>query len=273
LSYKNKLRGWLEKNEQTKAFLLVLWRFFSPLLKLVNLKAIPGYVWFIRDWRRYVAAGGVAKVSDLYPCVLDKTSTTQFDPQYLYQAVWGLKKITASSPVEHVDVGSEISFVGMLSAVTTVTFVDIRPVNVILDGFSCKEGSVLDLPYDSQSVESLSCMHVIEHIGLGRYGDPLDPDGSIKACCELARIIAPNGRLYFTVPISGDKGKAVKVHFNGLRNFSIKEVISYFPDLELVSFSMVNGKGEFLQDVEPENATVSMGGFGDYGLGLFEFRR
>jgi len=234
---------------------------------------IPGYVWFICDWRRYKAAGGEAKVSDWYPCVLDRTSTTAFDPQYFYQAVWGLKKIMASSPIEHVDVGSEIGFVGMLSAVTNVTFVDIRPVEIQLECFSCLEGSILALPYDSETVASLSCMHVIEHIGLGRYGDPLDPNGSVNACQELARVVAPGGRLYITVPICGEKGALVKVHFNGLRNFSIKEVISYFPELELVSFSMVNGNGDFIQDIKPENAMVTMSGFVDYALGMFELKR
>jgi hypothetical protein len=273
LSVKLILQQWLAEHERFKALFLVLWRCFSPLFRLVNLRVIPGYFWFIRDWLRYKAAGGTAKISDWYPCVLDKTSTTTFDPQYFYQAVWGLKKIMASSPEKHVDVGSEISFVGMLSAVTNVTFVDIRPIRAQLERFSCLEGSIVSLPYDSGSVESLSCMHVIEHIGLGRYGDPLDPDGSTKACHELARVISPGGMLYITVPIYGDKKAVVKVNFNGLRNFSAKEVISYFPDLELVSFSMVHGNGEFAQDVEPENATVTLSGFTDYALGMFEFRR
>jgi len=273
MKLKSTIERWLSNNLGAKRTFLLVWRFFSPLLRLINLRVIPGYFWFIRDWRSYNAAGGAAKISDWYPCFLDKTATTTFDPQYFYQAVWGMKKIVASSVAEHVDVGSEIGFVGMLSAVTNVTFVDIRPVSIQLEGFSCQEGSIVSLPYESETIGSLSCMHVIEHIGLGRYGDPLDPNGSIKACHELERVLSPGGMLYITVPIYGDNDTSMKVHFNGFRNFGVKDVISYFPDLELVSFSMVNGNRDFVQNVEPENVTIVMNGFVDFALGMFEFRK
>ena len=273
MNLKSKIGQWLTVHLGAKRIFLLVWRFFSPLFRIVNLRVIPGYFWFIRDWLRYKAAGGVAKFFDWYPCVLDKTSTTAFDPQYFYQAVWGFRKINASSVNEHVDVGSEIGFVGMLSAVTNVTFVDIRPVSIQLEGFSCKEGSIVSLPFEAGTVDSLSCMHVIEHIGLGRYGDPLDPEGSKKACHELERVVSPGGVLYISVPIFGDKDASMKVYFNGFRNFGIKDVISYFPNLKLVSFSMVNGNGDFVQNVEHEKVSIIMSGFVDSALGMFEFRK
>ncbi len=78
-------------------------------------------------------------------------------------------------PARHVDVGSRVDLVGFLTAITEVTFVDIRPLEVDIEGLTPIAGSVLDLPFEDGALESVSCLHVAEHIGLGRYGDPLDP--------------------------------------------------------------------------------------------------
>ncbi len=47
-----------------------------------------------------------------------------------------------------------------------------------------------------------SCMHTIEHIGLGRYGDPLDAVGDQTALSELQRVVAPGGSLLIVVPVA-----------------------------------------------------------------------
>ena len=77
---------------------------------------------------------------------------------------------------------------------------DIRPAELSLPGLTPREGSVLCLPYADNSLESLSCLHVVEHIGLGRYGDPIDPLGTMKALKELSRVVAKGGDLYFSLP-------------------------------------------------------------------------
>jgi hypothetical protein len=81
-----------------------------------------------------------------------------------------------------------------------------------LDNFISKRGSILLIPYENNSIKSLSCLYVAEHIGLGRYGDPLDPFGTKKAAKELSRVLALDGNLYFSLPI----GKP-KLYFNAHR--------------------------------------------------------
>lgn len=44
-----------------------------------------------------------------------------------------------------------------------------------------------------------------EHDGLGRYGDPIDSNGDIRAMREMKSIIKKNGLLYLAVPIGLDK--------------------------------------------------------------------
>jgi SAM-dependent methyltransferase len=94
--------------------------------------------------------------------------------------------------------------------------VDIRPLDLPLETLAFKEGSILNLPFDSDSVESLSSLCVVEHIGLGRYGDLLDPDGTEKAIAELKRVLKPTGNLYISLPLDNKN----KVYFNAHRAFS-----------------------------------------------------
>jgi len=90
----------------------------------------------------------------------------------------------------------------MLTAFTNVTFIDIRPLEAKLDRLECIKGNILSMPFEDKSLRSLSCLCVAEHIGLGRYGDSLDPMGTKKAIKELSRVLAVNGNLYFSVPVA-----------------------------------------------------------------------
>jgi len=124
---------------------------------------------YLSDWSKYSKLEGSEPLhfTDSYPCLLDRTATTHFDAHYFYQSVWAAQAIKASGAQEHVDIGSLALFVGMLTAIVKVTFVDIRPLTVNLENFNSREGSILALPFDDNSILSLSCLHVAEHIGLG----------------------------------------------------------------------------------------------------------
>lgn len=89
-----------------------------------------------------------------------------------------MRRVTANKPPYHVDVASQVLFANLLAATRPVLFVDYRPLHVALSGLHSLGGSILALPFADNSVGSLSCLHVAEHIGLGRYGDPLDPEGT-----------------------------------------------------------------------------------------------
>jgi len=167
------------------------------------------------------------KFADTYPCLFDRTSKTRLDSHYFYQHHWAFKKIHALSPKLHVDIGSGTDFVGMLSAITEVHCVDIRPLDVHnIENLKSIKASILDLPYEDNSLGSISCLHVAEHIGLGRYGDPLDPLGTKKAADELTRCLAKDGNLFFSLPV----GRA-RLCFNAHRIHSPKQILELWPRL------------------------------------------
>lgn len=234
---------------------------------LIDLKIsnIPRLIKFYRYYKQYkhLTNAEELNISDFYPCINDDTPTTSFDTHYFYQGVWAFRKIKESGVMSHFDVGSEIRWVGLLSAITRVTFIDIRPFETDLKDLILKKGDILDMPFEDNSVDSLSCLHVAEHIGLGRYGDELDPDGTKKACKELSRILAINGNLYFSVPV----GKQ-KTYFNAHRVHSPKTIIEYFKDLELIELSGIMDSGRFI-----ENSDIDVLEKSNYACGLFWFRR
>jgi len=53
-------------------------------------------------------------------------------------------------------------------------------------------------------VEAALSVSAFEHDGLGRYGDPLDADGDLKAMAALTRKVMSGGLLYLTVPLYHD---------------------------------------------------------------------
>jgi ubiquinone/menaquinone biosynthesis C-methylase UbiE len=151
-----------------------------------------------------------------------------------------------------------------VSAFIPVDFYDYRPAEVFLDNLNCKKGNLLSLPFVDNSVESISCMHTIEHIGLGRYGDDIDPDGDIKAINELKRVTSIDGNLIIAIPI----GKP-KIIFNAHRIYSYDQIISYFKDFELKEFSLI--PDDAIKTGMIYNATKEQADEQNYGCGCFWF--
>lgn len=241
-------------------------RWKRPLIKSKILSGLCKYPGYIRDMLQYSRMDGAEeiKLADTYPCLFDKTAQTGVDSHYFYQDIWAFKKICSLKPNYHVDVGSSVGFIGFLSAVMEVHFVDIRPLKVSnMKNIKSVKGSILEMPYEDGLLKSLSCLHVAEHIGLGRYGDPLDPLGTKKATAELIRCLAPNGNLFFALPI----GKP-RLCFNAHRIHSPQQIVEYFGELELVEFSATGDDKQFIEGADPAEYVNQR-----YACGMFWFRK
>lgn len=175
---------------------------------------------------------------DFYPCIKDKTIKTGFDRHYVYHTAWAARKVRETNPTFHTDISSSLYFSGIVSAFVPVKFYDYRPAELVLGNLECLKADLLNLPFATGSVQSLSCMHVMEHVGLGRYGEPIDPGSDLKAIEELKRVLAPGGNLFFVVPVGGK----AKIEFNAHRIYTPDMVKEYFKDLELKEFSFIPEK-------------------------------
>jgi hypothetical protein len=200
------------------------------------------------DWRRFWATykkyrtlAEAAERSQLldrmFPCLGDDLPETPVDPVYFYQDSWAFGLIARCRPNLHVDVGSHHHFVGLLSKVVPVTMVDIRPLPLTLESLSFQPGSITRMPFPDLSVVSVSSLCVVEHIGLGRYGDPLDPNGTEKAIGELKRIVAPGGNLYISLPLDDEN----YTFFNAHRALKEEYVTRLFEPFEIVERRYILG--------------------------------
>ena len=226
------------------------------------LATIKEFVVFSRDWHAYRKlpknSSFILATGDIYPCIYDKTSTTPVDTVYFYQDAWCAKKIFENKPPRHFDIGSEIGMVGILSQFTPTTMVDIRPLPLLLENLSFIKGDILNLPFKDGEIASLSSICVLEHIGLGRYGDPLDSFGSEKAFKELIRVLSPGGSLYISVPVD----KENKVYFNAHRAFTRDYVLELSHGLKLEEEKYIYGNTVY-DCYDPKKG---------FGTGLYYFK-
>jgi hypothetical protein len=194
--------------------------------------------------------------------VSDRSPRTPFDPHYFYQGAWIARRLAAQRPASHVDVGSSVLTMSVLSGFIDIRFIDVRPLEVHLPGLSSVPGDLGALPLADRSTASLSCLHVIEHVGLGRYGDPMDPQGHVRAAAELTRVLQSGGRLYVAAPVGRER-----VCFNAHRVFAASTLRALFAPLEVDEFSYVGDDGA-LHEHQPLEAAAGL----RYGCGLFVFR-
>lgn len=202
---------------------------------------------------------------DLLPQLADRTDSTPFDRHYLYHPAWAARILETTRPKEHVDIGSILQFATITSAFIPTKFFDFRPAPLELTGLSSGPADLTALPFADGSISSLSCMHVLEHIGLGRYGDPIDPDGDLKAVRELVRVLAPGGNLLVVTPV-GRK----RIQFNAHRIYDHEEFASYFAPLELVEFALIEELGARGPITNPP---AELARAQSYGCGCFWLRR
>lgn len=248
------------------------------------LKSIPGARSFYRSFRRipgymrvtheYLLFRKLSTASrpeffplykDLWFELMDRTASTGFEPHYVYHTAWAVRKLRLAPPKRHVDVSSSVYFVALGSAVVPILHIDYRPLPLVLDGVECRIGDLQQLEFSDGSIESLSYMHVIEHIGLGRYGDTIDPNGDRRAASELIRVLAPEGNLMIVVPV----GRA-RTCFNAHRVYSFQQVRELFKPLTLVEWALVpdNSQGGLIENPDPIFADAQ-----HFGCGCFFFKK
>ena len=190
---------------------------------------------------------------------------------YFHQDLLVARRIYVRNPEKHVDVGSSVQgFVSHVAAFRDIEIFDIRPIVNKTSGITFIQRDIMKRDeLFTNYTDSLSCLHALEHFGLGRYGDDIDIDGYVKGFEVLKNMLKPNGILYLSVPIGKER-----IEFNGHRIFSLRRLYELFVnDFELVGFSYVNDSGDLILDVSNfETGLVDNFGL-NYGCGIFELKK
>jgi len=226
---------------------------------------LPGFIFDFLVFRRGLKSF-VCRSRDVLPMLNEKTPTMGFDAHYIYHTGWAARVLKDLAPVHHVDISSALMFSAVISAHTNVSYYDFRKPSVALSNMQCGVQDATSLTFESDSIESLSCMHVIEHIGLGRYGDAIDNQGDMRAASELARVLKPGGHLLIVVPVGDEQS----IRFNAHRIYSYQGVMGMFRELECLEFAFLHDKKDnlFIRDAVESDTRGSA-----YGCGCFLFRK
>ena len=179
-----------------------------------------------------------------------------------------IKYIYENKPHDHIDIGSRIDgFVAHVATFRPIKIIDIRDIEKSEHQnieFIKKDLTNIE-NIDEKITDSISCLHAIEHFGLGRYGDKIDPDGHIKGFNNIIKMLKKKGKLYISFPI----GKRNEVHFNAHRVFHPKDIFNWYnnKDLSLEKFDMVDDNGKLHKNIDINKCQFNL----TYGCGIYTF--
>jgi len=204
-----------------------------------------------------------------YPELTDRFSDAGvMSGHYFHQDLLVAKRIFINNPKKHIDIGSRIDgFVAHVAAFREIEVVDIRPQTSKVTNIRFATMDLMKLPDNLvNAYDSVSSLHAIEHFGLGRYGDPIDYMGYLKALDNIYKILEIGGRFYFSVPIGRQR-----IEFNAHRVFSVNYLLSLFVDkYDIISFSYVNDSGDLFENVSLDDESLKDNFGCVFGCGIFE---
>lgn len=204
------------------------------------------------------------------------------DPHYFFQDIYVASKVREMGITHIFDIGSRLDgyISHLLSMDISVTMIDIRPLPVKINNLAFMEGDATNLSnIKPGTITILSCLHALEHFGLGRYGDTIDPDGWRKALIAYKRIVALNGYLFISVPV----GKLETLVFNAHRIFNPLTIVSNLvPTFSLMEFTLFHDCQRTTFDFSRASSTEDMSGIfndissnllGNNDCGIFVFKK
>lgn len=244
---------------------------FSFSRCLQSIQGLPAYLRDLRRYRQQAAASASAfPMGKLYPCLTDRHADSgRASGPYFHQDLLVAQSVFSRNPRRHIDVGSRIDgFVAHVAAFRPIEVIDIRPMASTIRNVSFIQADFMaELPsHLTGCCDSVSCLHALEHFGLGRYGDPIHVDGHRVGLAHLAALLGPGGMLYLSLPIG-----PIRVEFNAHRVFSVQHVLDLVsPLFDVRRFSYVDDAGDLHPDVPlaPDGVAANFACL--HGCGIFE---
>lgn len=238
-------------------------------MRFKNISSLPI---FIKDYlvlTKQLKSNTDFRISSFFPILGDRKDTGgTISGHYFHQDLLVARRIFDSRPEKHVDIASRVDgFVAHVAVFREVEVFDIRPIESKIPNIKFVQSDLMNANVDHLDYcDSISCLHAIEHFGLGRYGDPIDVDGHLKGLNSIKGILKGGGKFYFSTPIGPQR-----IEFNAHRVFNVSYLLKVFaPDYDLVSFSYVDDKGELYENVALTDVEIDRNFGCRYGCGIFE---
>jgi hypothetical protein len=191
---------------------------------------------------------------------------------YFHQDLMVAREIFNRRPRRHIDVGSSVSgFVSHVGSFREIDVLDVRPLSVDVPGIRFYQQDVMHLEEQWHGVtDSLSCLHALEHFGLGRYGDEVDYDGWRRGLTNLIEMLEPGGVLYLSVPTSHRQ----RVEFNAHRVFSLPRLRDILAEnLQIEGLAFITDAGNLVSNVDPFGPEAEASFGANYGCSVWVLRK
>ena len=236
-------------------------------------RGLKGTGHMLRDYRQFSTQSRSSKDFSFgitYPCPADRFEEGGVaSGHYFHQDLLVARRIFERRPLRHIDVGSRVDgFVAHVASFRKIEVLDLRRITKTVKNITFHEFDLMaEANQFDASCESLSCLHTLEHIGLGRYGDRIMVDGHLEGFQRLWAILKPGGVLYLSVPIGPQR-----IEFNAHRVFAVQTILDMARDkYELLNFSYVDDIGDLHENVDVSAGAVKNSFDCWYGCGIFEF--
>lgn len=234
--------------------------------------SLRGLSFYFRDYlnlKRQMKVSNEFRFGRFFPILNEKYEDSGvMKGHYFHQDLLIARKIYENNPKRHIDIGSRIDgFVAHVATYREIEIFDIRPLENRVKNITFRQADLMQLPKDLiECCDSISSLHAIEHFGLGRYNDPIDINGHIKAINNVHKILKQGGRFYFSVPIG-----PLRIEFNAHRVFSLEYLFKLFEgSFRVDSFSYVSDSGDLFENVELKEESIKSNFGSHYGCGIFE---
>jgi SAM-dependent methyltransferase len=239
----------------------------DPIKALRSLQGLPR---FLRDYFRFRSS--YTGRLELLPCLHDwheEGGATTLE--YFWQDLLVAREIFQARPERHVDIGSRVDgFVAHVASFREIEVFDVRPITTQIPGVRFRRADLMQ-PVEGMTdyCDSVSCLHALEHFGLGRYGDPIDPKGFERGLANMATLLRKDGVLYLSVPIGVER-----VEFNGQRVFDPRAMIdlAMTNSLQLRELKVIRQGGK-VEAIVVDELRLSDLASQRYALGMFIFTK
>lgn len=247
---------------------------FDLPLATRSIRALPRFWSDYRDLKRQLDdLQNEFPIKKFYPVLgEDSAQSGVANGHYFHQDLYVARRIHENGPQRHIDVASRVDgFVSHVAAFREIEVVDIRNLSTTARNIRFVQCDLMDPRSVAMlgQADSVSCLHALEHFGLGRYGDVIAADGHMRGLQNLCALVAPKGLLYLSVPIGPQR-----IEFNAHRVFSANVIPNLIPSgFKLERFSFVDDEGDFRENIEflPDEAAFSFNCI--FGCGIYEFRQ
>jgi SAM-dependent methyltransferase len=243
-----------------------------PKLWMASVKAWPYFRRDLRKMRAQLRGNKEWAISGLYPVLRERFETNgDLKSHYFHEDLVVAQRIFQNKPQKHVDVGSRVDgFVAHVASFREIEVFDIRPQSTAVRNIRFVTADFMNIREDLHNyTDSLSSLNVVEHFGLGRYGDPIDIEGDKKGLENMRKVLKAGGKFYLSVPIGPQR-----IEFNAHRVFSLRYLLDLLqPHFSLDRFSYVDDQGNLHEAIALTDELIATNCGCRFGFGIFELTK